>query len=255
MKKKVVKIALVQMNSEKAAIDRNLELMKRYIIASRENGVDIICFPEMNITGYIDPIKHSHAIITFDHRAIDQVIILSGLYNMCIIAGFVEYNPMGKPYITQFVAHNGKLLGFYRKQTIKDGEEDWFAPGDQQPTFFVSGVTFGLSVCADIDDSSIFSKYAEKGATIVFESAAPGLYGDQETRNWSSGYHWWRSKCMDQLGNYAAKESLYIGVATQAGRTTDEDFPGGGYLFNPRGECTAESGDWNEGVIYVQMEI
>ena len=117
MKKKDIKIALVQMISEKAAIDRNLELTKRYIAASRENGVDIICFPEMNITGYIDPVKYPHAIITFDHMAVDEVIKLSAQYSMCIIAGFVEFNPNGKPYITQFVAHSGKILGFYRSWT------------------------------------------------------------------------------------------------------------------------------------------
>ncbi|MCL6604441.1 MAG: carbon-nitrogen hydrolase family protein [Paenibacillus sp.] len=243
------------MNSEKAAIDRNLHLMREYIVVSRENGVDIICFPEMNITGYIDPTKYSQAVITRDHMAVSQVVELSGLYSICVIAGFVEHNPGGKPYITQFVAHNGKLLGFYRKKTIKDEEAEWFAPGDQLPVFSVSGMTFGLSVCADIDDPEIFAEYARKGASIVFESAAPGLYGEQETRNWASGFHWWRSKCMEQLGKYAADESIFIGVATQAGRTIDEDFPGGGYLFNQQGVCIAETEDWSEGVFYVQVEI
>jgi predicted amidohydrolase len=255
VKKKYIKIALVQMNCEKAAIDRNLLLMREYIAAGQANGADIVCFPEMNITGYIDPLKFPHAVLSIDHSAVSQVIQLSGLYSICVIAGFVEYNPGGKPYINQFVAHNGKLLGFYRKKTIKDEEADWFAPGDQQPTFSVSGLTFGLSVCADIDDPNIFSEYAKKGATIVLESAAPGLYGEQEARNWPSGFNWWRSNCIAKLGKYAVEESLFIGVATQAGRTTDEDFPGGGYLFNPRGECRDESGDWSESVLYVQIPI
>jgi predicted amidohydrolase len=252
--KKKIKIALVQMNCEKAAIDRNLDLMREYIAAGQANEAEIICFPEMNITGYIDPVKYSHAVLSMDHRAVSQVVQLSGLYSVCVIAGFVEYNPEGKPYINQFVAHNGKLLGSYRKKTIKDEEVDWFTPGDQQPIFSVSGLAFGLSICADIDDPKIFRDYAQNGATVVFESAAPGLYGKQETRNWPSGFNWWRSNCMEKLGKYASEESLFIGVATQAGRTVDEDFPGGGYLFGPRGECTAESGDWSEGVLYIQVE-
>lgn len=251
--KKKIKIGLVQMNCEKAAIDRNLLLMEEYIIACQTNKVNIVCFPEMNITGYIDPNKHPNAVLSFDHIAIRQVVQYSSLYSICIIAGFVEHNPKGKPYINQFVAHNGKLLGYYRKKTIKDEEADWFSPGDQQPTFSVLGLTFGLSVCADIDDPSIFGEYAQKGATMVFESAAPGLYGEQENRNWSSGYNWWRSNCIEKLGKYAAEESIFIGVATQAGRTIDEDFPGGGYLFDPQGKCLAESGDWEASVLYVQI--
>ncbi|WP_325176763.1 carbon-nitrogen hydrolase family protein [Paenibacillus alkalitolerans] len=251
--KKEYKFALVQMKSEKAAVDRNLQSMSEYIAAAQANNVDFICFPEMNITGYIDPAKFPNAVISIDHQAVSEVIRLSGHYSICVIAGFVEYNPNGKPYINQFVAHNGTLLGSYRKKTIKDGEEYWFTPGDQQPIFNVSGLTFGLSVCADIDDPDIFREYARKGADIVFESAAPGLYGEQETRNWSSGFNWWRSNCMEKLGKYAADNSMFIGVSTQAGRTIDEDFPGGGYLFDPRGKCTAESGNWSEGVLHTQI--
>lgn len=254
-KTEAFKIALVQMNSEKAAIDRNLESMRQYMAESRANGADFICFPEMNITGYIDPSKFPEAVITMDHAAVREVVELSALYSICVIAGFVEYNPEGKPYINQFAAHNGELLGFYRKKTIKDEEEKWFSPGHQQPVFTVSGLTFGLSVCADIDEPAIFVEYAGQGAAIVFESAAPGLYGEQETRNWSSGFQWWRNNCLAKLGSYAARESIYIAVATQAGRTVDEDFPGGGYLFDPRGACTVESGNWNEGILYADIQI
>jgi len=254
-KKDKLTIALVQMNCEKAAIDRNLHSMEKYIAAAQTHGADVVCFPEMNMTGYIDPLKFPHAVLSIDHGAIDRVVQFSGLYSVCVIAGFVEENPEGKPYINQFVAQHGQLLGYYRKKTIKDEEANWFAPGDRQPIFSLFGVPFGLSVCADIDDPNIFREYAGKGAKIVFESAAPGLYGEQETRNWSSGFNWWRNNCIEKLGRYAAEESLYIAVATQAGRTIDEDFPGGGYLFDPRGECTAESGEWSEGVLYVQVPI
>lgn len=253
--KKSFKIALVQMKIEKAAIDQNVQLMREYIAeAARDHGADIVCFPEMNITGYIDPGKFPQAVITMNHEAVSQVIELSGRYSTCVIAGFVEHNPEGKPYINQFAAHNGELLGFYRKKTIHDGEEEWFSPGDQQPLFSIPGLTFGLSVCADIDDPAIFAEYADKGAVIVLESAAPGLYGEQETRNWSSGFEWWRGNCRDKLGKYAADYGIYIGVATQAGRTIDEDFPGGGYLFDPSGTCIAETPNWSEGVLYVEID-
>lgn len=246
-------LALVQMNSEKAQLDLNLQRMERYIEESKTNGADFVCFPEMNLTGYIDPAQSPEAVLTLDHPAIDEVVRLSKRYAVCVIAGFVEYNPDGKPYITQFVAHNGNLMGHYRKKTIKDEEAAWFSPGDGQPIFCVSGLNFGLAVCADIDDPLIFADSARQGATVVFESAAPGLYGEQATRNWSTGFHWWRTHCIEKLGTYAADYKLYIAVATQAGRTVDEDFPGGGYLFDPNGACTAETGDWSEGILYVRV--
>ncbi|WP_274649626.1 carbon-nitrogen hydrolase family protein [Paenibacillus humicola] len=248
-------VALVQMNCEKGEIRQNLQTMQDYIAEARSRGADFVCFPEMNLTGYIDPVKQPHAVISMDHEAVKQVIRYSALHSICVIAGFVEHNPGGKPYITQFVANDGELLGCYRKKTIKEGEEQWFDPGAHLPVFSARGLRFGISICADIDDPDIFRAYAEKGAAFIFECAAPGLYGEQETRNWSSGFNWWRDKCRAQLGAYAAEQAVYIGTATQAGRTVDEDFPGGGYLFDPQGTCAAESGDWGAGVLYVQVRI
>jgi hypothetical protein len=86
---------------------------------------------------------------------------------------------------------------------------------------------------------------------VVFEIAAPGLYGQQATRDWRSGYEWWRGECHKYLAGYARDFGLWIAVATQAGRTVDEDFPGGGYLFQPDGRCVYETADWSEGLAFV----
>lgn len=255
MKKSAHKLFLVQMRSEKADIAGNLRSMREYIAAGSAGGADIVCFPEMNITGYIDPAEHPEAVLTRDHAAVTQAVEYSAEYAVCVIAGFVEHNLEGKPFITQFAAYKGECLGFYRKKTIVGEEAEWFAPGGQQPVFSIPGLTFGLSVCADIDDPDIFRQYAAQGADVILESAAPGLYGEQAARDWASGYNWWRSKCIDQLGAYAAETATYIAVATQAGRTVDEDFPGGGYLFDRTGKLAAESGDWSEGALSVQIEV
>ena len=44
-----------------------------------------------------------------------------------------------------------------------------------------------------------------------------------------------------------------MAIATQAGRTRDEDFPGGGYLFSPDGRLLAETPDWRESVLDVRL--
>ncbi|HYX51471.1 MAG TPA: nitrilase-related carbon-nitrogen hydrolase, partial [Ktedonobacteraceae bacterium] len=116
-------------------------------------------------------------------------------------------------------------------------------------------VCFGVAICADIDTAELFAEQARLGAQIVFEAAAPGLYGSQETRKWLSGYQWWQNNCLQKLGRYAQENGITIAVATQAGRTIDEDFPGGGYVFGPDGTCLASTSDWSEGVLYVELTI
>ena len=123
------------------------------------------------------------------------------------------------------------------------------------PVFQHDDLTYGIAICADIHNREVFAACARQGAQVVFEVAAPGLYGEQATRDWRSGYEWWRGECHQYLAAYARDYGLWIAVATQAGRTVDEDFPGGGYLFRPDGECVYETADWSEGLAFVTADV
>jgi predicted amidohydrolase len=139
--------------------------------------------------------------------------------------------------------------------TIKDEEADWFAPGDRVPVFAHDGLTFGVAICADIGNPNVFAECARQGAQIVFELAAPGLYGEQATRDWRAGFEWWEGECQTHLAAYAREHSFWIAVATQAGRTIDEDFPGGGYLFAPDGTRRYATPDGSPGAVYLEIDL
>lgn len=248
-------LGLVQMRCQKGAIEYNIISMYKYLEECRKKGVEIVCFPEMNITGYINPQEYPDAVISRYHTSIQRVADMSFIYQTIIIAGFAEKNYQGKPYIAQLVAKEGKIVGCYRKKNLSSEEVKWFSPGTETATFSYSGNDFGLAICADIENGRIFKEYAERGACLVFESASPGLYGGQDTRDRKSGFEWWRSEYKSRLGQYAAENKIYIAAATQAVRTSDEDFPGGGYVFTPNGKCLYETEDWQEGMLVAKIEI
>lgn len=248
-----VRIGLAQMVCEKAAIEQNLQAIQDYIEQGKALNLDFLCFPEMSITGYINPEQDVAAILTLDNPEVARFVEMSRGHSITLMAGIVEANPAGKPFITQLVAQDGQLLGYYRKITIIDEEALWFAPGQGVTTFQHPKIDYGLSICADIDNPAVFRDNAQLGARIVFEMAAPGLYGSQEGRNWESGFNWWKENCREKLGRYARENGVYIAVATQAGRTRDEDFPGGGYLFGPDGAVLAETADYAPGLLVVTV--
>lgn len=252
---KSITIGLVQMRCEKGAIDENLASIRASLQAGMSKGVDIMCFPEMSITGYANPLRYPETVLRLDGPEVARFVAMTKDIPITAIAGLIEENPQGKPFITQIIAHEGTILGVYRKQTIAEDEVEWFAPGLTKTVFHHPKVVFGVSICADINTPKIFAAYAKMGAQIVFEAAAPGLYGSQETRNWLSGYQWWQNECFHKLGHYAHDNTIYIAVATQAGRTCDEDFPGGGYVFGPDGICLSSTIDWSEGILYVTLPI
>jgi predicted amidohydrolase len=248
-------IALVQMRCEKGAIDANLAAIQSYLQEAISRDVDIICFPEMSITGYIDPSRQPEAILRLDGPEVARFLAMTRGAQITVLAGLVEANPNGKPFISQIVAHDGTLLNSYRKKTIINEEAEWFAPGPTVTVFPHPKATCGLAICADIESPTVFADNARLGARIIFEAAAPGLYGEQATRNWQSGYDWWRGECQSKLGQYAHDNHVYIAVATQAGRTINEDFPGGGYVFAPDGSCLYETPDWSEGILYAALAL
>ncbi len=251
----MVRIALVQMRCEKGEIAENLQNTAEYLEQAKANNIDFVCFPEMSVSGYADPTRYPQAVLRQDGPEVRELLEISRGFTGVLFAGIIEENPEGKPFITQLIVQNGTLLRYYRKITIKDEEAEWFTPGESVPVFRFMDLTYGLAICADIGNESVFDRCAGQGASIVFELAAPGLYGSQETRNWQTGYEWWEGECNARLGGYAEKYRLWIPVATQAGRTIDEDFPGGGYLFAPDGRRVFATADWGEGINFLEVDL
>jgi hypothetical protein len=142
-------------------------------------------------------------------------------------------------------------VGVYRKMTQGQEQggslEDWHAVGDNVPVSQHDALTFGIAVCADSDNERVFAECARQGARIVFEVAAPGLYGDRATHDWESGFHWWENDCQTQFSRFTRAHDLWIAVATQAGSTVDEDFPGGGYVFAAAGRRVFATPDGSAG--------
>jgi predicted amidohydrolase len=127
--------------------------------------------------------------------------------------------------------------------------------GRRIPIFGRDQVPFGMAICADISNETVFAECARQGARIVIELAAPGLNGDQSSRDWRSGFEWWKGECHKYLRRYAEEYKIWIAVATQAGRTVDEDFPGGGYIFAPDGRCMVETLDWSTRAVYLEIDL
>ena len=249
------RIALVQMRCEKAAIEQNLAVIGQYLDQAAARRIDIIGLPEMSLTGYADPTRYPQAVIRLDGPEVARFLELTRGNPATVLIGLIEKNPGAKPFITQLVARHGHLLGHYRKRTIEREEADWFSPGAPGPVFRDGELTFGLSICADIGNEAVFADCAQKGARLVFELAAPGLYGEQASRDWAAGYAWWEGDCQQYLSRYARQYGLWIAVATQAGRTIDEDFPGGAFLFAPDGERVFATPDWREGAVYLDIDL
>jgi predicted amidohydrolase len=251
----MVKIGLIQMWCEKGAINQNLATIAAYLAEAAARGVEIVGFPEMSLTGYADPNQYPEAVLDLAGPEVGRLLAMTRGVPVTVLVGLIEGRAEGKPYITHIAARDGRLLGYYRKVTIEGDEVPWFSPGQTVPVFKQGDLTYGIAICADISNEWVFGECARQGAQLVFELAAPGLYGEQASRNWQSGFEWWQGECQRYLSRWAWEHGLWIAVATQAGRTVDEDFPGGGYLFGPHGRRLYATADWQPGAVYLGLDL
>lgn len=252
-----LRIGLIQMRSEKGAVAENLNTISGFIKEADKRDIDILALPEAAITGYNNPLKYPEAVLSLDEPEIASFIEMTRGYKPTVLAGLIEKNPGKPPYLTHIAARDGRLLGRCRKHIVYDvtESEPWFSAGSEIKLFEQGGIKYGITICADIAYEDMFAEYARQGAQIVFELAAPGLYGEQSTRNWKSGYEWWEGVCKQYFEKRAKQYGYWIAVATSAGRTSDEDFPGGGYLFNPEGKRVYVTKDWNPCEVYLEVDM
>jgi predicted amidohydrolase len=249
-----MKALLASINCQKTEIAKNLENHEQLIANAAELNSDIIVFPEMSLTGYLDPAIHSEFELTLNSPQVNRLVELTETYSIDALFGIVERNPNGGPFISQVHAGNGTVIGTYRKRNLADNEH-LFSPGTEPYVGVLGGRSFGVAVCADYEVPTEFVAASDAGASIVFHPSAPGLYGPRKTddASWQSGFDWWRTSCIEKHGQRAKKLGMYIAVCTQAGSTFDEDFPGWAALFGTDGEIVSELPDWRAGNLIIEI--
>jgi predicted amidohydrolase len=255
-----LKLALAQMRCEKGDWEGNLRRVDELMAHARSQECDIVIFPEMGLSGYAVPAKFPDAVQPLDSPRVQRFVDLTARHGIAASGGFIEANPAGKPFVTQVLAQDGRILGVYRKNHIVDEEADMFSPGSDTPVFNLrlrdTELPCALAICADSDRPDLFVDFARKGAAIVFHSSAPGLYNRRTgDASWWDGFNWYKSYVADRLPAYARDNHLHIAVATQTGATVDEDFPGGSFIFAPDGACLAGTEDYGETLLIYELEL
>ena len=109
------RIALVQMQAGVGQIEKNLLKIENFVKEAAGKKANMICFPEMSISGYSRK-AGSELAQKLEERSVASFLLqLARDHKMVIIAGLAEKNAKAKPYITQVIAEPEGILQKYRK--------------------------------------------------------------------------------------------------------------------------------------------
>lgn len=212
-------------------------------------------FPEMSLTGSVDPGAHPWRLVGLDHSAVAALARASGEAGVGVCFGIAERSPAGDAYITQVFAAHGSVQGVQRKRRLGQGEELFTAATDSH-VFEHAGTRFAVAICAEAGFDAPFDAAAAGGARLVLFPAAPGLYGRRtDEASWRAGLSWWQGCALGDARRHARRLGLWIALAGQAGCTEDEDFPGLAALVRPDGSVAARLPDWREGTLTVDIPV
>ncbi|WP_158700975.1 carbon-nitrogen hydrolase family protein [Phytohalomonas tamaricis] len=162
------KIAVAQVPSVKGDIACNIATHLQAIAVAGAEGVSVLIFPELSLTGY-EPELAAALAFTCDDSRLAPLIEAARAHNLYIIVGApLAGDPL--PRIGALIVSPTGEVSSYAKMYLHEGEECYFSPGDAHHLLDIGGHTMALAVCADTSQAAHASACAAQGADIYLTS-------------------------------------------------------------------------------------
>jgi predicted amidohydrolase len=247
-----VRALLAAITCEKGELDANLAAHVDLLRRAARDGCDLVVFPEFSLTGSVDPSRRPEGAIEIGDDAVDALAAASGEHEVAAVFGLSERCD-DRFFITQAVASDGRLIGTQRKRHLGEDEQPYSTGTD--PLVFERGAhRFGIVICAEGNVDWTWDATIAAGAESVLFCSAPGLYGRRtDDASWRAGFEWWEGHGLGGARRHALRLGVPVAMATQAGTTADEDFPGIAALVSAEGSVVDRLPDWRPGTVIVDL--
>ncbi|MDN3397999.1 NAD+ synthase [Psychrobacter sp. APC 3426] len=179
-----VTFALAQSHFLVGDITANAEKMRTLALQAREQGADVIIFPELALLGY--PPQDLLLRPSLSGRIKSALSTLSDIDDIVMIVGYPHVDHHGT-FNSAAILHNGHQKGFYHKQILPNygvfDERRYFDKGRNQVLFDYKGITIGLLICEDLWEKGPVAELKKQGADLIVSlNASPFEIEKQENR-------------------------------------------------------------------------
>ena len=246
-----MRILVAAVEAQKGDLDGNLARHRAVLEQARAQGCQLAVFPELSLTGSVDARARPERALPVESEPVRALLAATSRTGVAALFGIAERDRRAF-HITQLYGHDGRLGGVYRKRHLGEGEEG-YRPGRDPGVFQLGAARFGVTLCAEGEVDFPWDDAVAGGASVVCFCSAPGLHGRRtDERAWRDGHAWWLSSGLGDALRHARRLGVPVAMATQAGSTEDEDFPGLAALVSPAGEV-ARLPDWRAGSLVAEV--
>ncbi len=151
-----MKIALAQLNTIVGDCEGNLARVLSSLERAREEGVDLVVFPEQTLPGYpAEDLLEREDFIDQVQDVFERAV--QACQGTAMVLGTIVRTdcPEGKPiYNSAALVQDGEILGFQHKTLLPTydvfDEARYFCPAREHPVFEFKGRKLALAICEDL---------------------------------------------------------------------------------------------------------
>ena len=242
---RVVRIALAQINPVVGDLWGNSRLIVEWIGRARDQGADVVLFPELAITGYPpEDLVLKPAFVRDNLRQLN--VVVEATKGISAVVGFVDEE--GDLFNAAAFIHGGELKAVYHKVFLPNygvfDEQRYFTPGHRCPIFELGGVRMGVSVCEDCwYPAGPMAWEAHHGAELLLNiNGSPYHEGKRVPRE-------------AMIAGRAADYGAYIAWVNTVGGQDELVFDGNSAIFGPTGEVLARAPSFQEHLLVCDVSL
>lgn len=249
-----LKVGLAQINPQLGNLQANLELHLETIGAAADQGVELLVFPELSLTGY--RLRDLAFDVALQPSYKDPLFarLLEASRDMDVVVGFVETDKRQKFYISSAYLSRGEVLHLHRKVYLPTygmfDEGRYFAWGDSVRAFDTRFGRMGMLICEDFwHVSPPYLLWLDGADILLLTSSSPGRGVATEQKIGSA-------KWVEHINQ--AYASIFTNFVIHTNRTGFEDgvnFWGGATVFDPEGVLIAHGPYYEEKLVTAKLDL
>ncbi|MCW2363389.1 MULTISPECIES: NAD+ synthase [Sphingobium] len=242
-----LRIAMAQLNQSMGDITGNAEAMLACREKAREQGADLIVYPELQLIGYPpEDLVLKPALAARAETALHQLAEATSDGGPAMLVGTVIANK-GLLFNCAALLDGGKVVAIRQKRELPNygtfDEKRLFAPGPLPDPVEFRGVKLGLPICEDIWFPFVTGHLAEKGAELLISiNGSPYEVAKDDFRV--------RGVCMERV-NETGLPLLYL---NRVGGQDELVFDGASFVLNADGDIAHMLPDWEEALVITQWD-
>ncbi|MDQ2942225.1 MAG: NAD+ synthase, partial [Candidatus Dormibacteraeota bacterium] len=240
-----IRIALAQVNPIVGDLEGNARMIVDWIGRARDQGADLVCFPELVLTGYPpEDLVLKRAFVRDNLKQLD--FVTRATKGISVVAGFVDDD--GAIFNAAAFMHDGELNAVYHKVFLPNygvfDEQRYFEPGHRCPIFELDGIRVGVSVCEDCwYPSGPMAWEAHHGAVLLVNiNGSPYHAGKRAPRE-------------AMVGGRAVDYGAFVAWVNTVGGQDELVFDGNSVVFDPHGEVLAHASSFVEELLVCDIDI